>query len=189
MPQIEAWANFYVIMGSAAGALTGLTFIVITLVAGRRQTGDAAWGVGSFTSPTIANFSAVLVFSIVIVAPWTAAWQAALALALGAVWGVGYTAIVLRRMRGEGNYDPVWEDWLWFVAIPFIAYIALLIAAALIPSHERPALFLTAASLLLLLIMCIHNAWDLVIYIAIFDNAGEKDGDGEVGAGEEGAGG
>ena len=30
---LEAWANFYVIVGSSAGGLTGLTFVVIALVA------------------------------------------------------------------------------------------------------------------------------------------------------------
>ena len=32
-PQIESWASFYVIVGSSAGALTGLQFVVMTLIA------------------------------------------------------------------------------------------------------------------------------------------------------------
>ena len=31
---LPTWQNFYVIIGSAAAALTGLTFVVITLIAG-----------------------------------------------------------------------------------------------------------------------------------------------------------
>ncbi len=36
MLPLTNWANFYVIVGSSAGALTGLTFVVISLIAGRR---------------------------------------------------------------------------------------------------------------------------------------------------------
>ena len=33
---LTTWQNFYVIIGSAAAALTGLMFVVITLIAGTR---------------------------------------------------------------------------------------------------------------------------------------------------------
>jgi hypothetical protein len=33
MPSIAAWDNFYVIVGSSAAALTGLQFVVATLIA------------------------------------------------------------------------------------------------------------------------------------------------------------
>ncbi|HLK32996.1 MAG TPA: hypothetical protein VKT29_07890 [Terriglobales bacterium] len=34
------WANFYVIVGSSAGALTGLQFVVIALIAQRQAAGS-----------------------------------------------------------------------------------------------------------------------------------------------------
>ena len=33
MSELDAWDSFYVIIGSAAGALIGLQFVVVTLVA------------------------------------------------------------------------------------------------------------------------------------------------------------
>ena len=33
LPLLAGWANFYVIIGSSAGALTGLQFVVMTLIA------------------------------------------------------------------------------------------------------------------------------------------------------------
>jgi uncharacterized membrane protein len=44
---LQAWTNFYVIISSAAGGLTGLTFVVIALVADAhavRLTTDRATG-------------------------------------------------------------------------------------------------------------------------------------------------
>ena len=55
---LEGWENFYVIVGSSAGGLTGLTFVVIALV------GDAnrirPTGIGAFVTPTIVHFGGVL---------------------------------------------------------------------------------------------------------------------------------
>ena len=47
---LTAWENFYVIIGSSAAALTGLVFVVITLVAGTRErlSGD---GTATFSTP------------------------------------------------------------------------------------------------------------------------------------------
>ena len=59
MTVLAAWENFYVIVGSSAGALIGLQFVVITLIAdtpiaqGQAQAGDA------FATPTIVHFGAV----------------------------------------------------------------------------------------------------------------------------------
>lgn len=39
LPALSAWTNFYVIIGSSAGALTGLTFVVVTLMPRRRLEG------------------------------------------------------------------------------------------------------------------------------------------------------
>jgi hypothetical protein len=54
------WESFYVITGTAGAALTGLTFIVITL-AGDRAERASADGVGAFSTPAVTHFSIALV--------------------------------------------------------------------------------------------------------------------------------
>ena len=39
MTALDGWENFYVIVGSSAGALIGLQFVVLTLIAGRPSCG------------------------------------------------------------------------------------------------------------------------------------------------------
>jgi hypothetical protein len=92
------WANFYVIVGSSAGALTGLTFVVITLVVQMRQRANGL-GFAAFTTPTIVHFGTVLVATALLSVPWPALSPLALLLGLGGVAGVLYTCIVLRRQR------------------------------------------------------------------------------------------
>jgi hypothetical protein len=164
---LTGWENFYVIIGSSAGALTGLTFVAITLVAGTPLRGRG-WGIGTFTTPTVVHFGVVLLISAIISTPWPALWHAALTLGLTGLGGLTYVAIVARRLRlRDGTYDPVAEDWLWYAAVPLVAYAALVVAAILLPGSPEGALFGVAAVVLVLLFVSIHNAWDVVTYIAV----------------------
>ncbi|HEX9038071.1 MAG TPA: hypothetical protein VF808_13890 [Ktedonobacterales bacterium] len=173
MSPMTGWENFYVIVGSSAGALTGLTFVVISLMQGMRAQG-ASWGVAAYTTPTVVHFGTAVVVSALLSAPWPALWQASLALALVGIAGIVYCAVVSRRMGRPVTYAPVAEDWIWFVIVPLVAYIAVLGAALFLPDSPTPALFALGGALLLLLIMGIHNAWDLVTFIAI-EGAGQRD--------------
>ncbi len=56
------------------------------------------------------------------------------------------------------------EDWLFYVLLPFAAYGALAVAAFTARSHVREALFGIGATVLLLLPIGIHDAWDAVTY-------------------------
>ena len=164
---LTGWENFYVIIGSSAGALTGLTFVAITLVAGTPLR-SRGWGIGAFTTPTVVHFGLVLLISAIISAPWSALWHVALTLGLTGVGGLTYVAIVARRLRlRDGTYDPVAEDWLWYAAVPLVAYAALVVAAILLPGSPEGVLFGVAAVVLVLLFVSIHNAWDVVTYIAV----------------------
>src|SRR5712672_3432889 len=59
MPAFAEWESFYVIVGTAAAALIGLQFVVMTLIADRPQITTAEAG-AAFATPTIVHFSAVL---------------------------------------------------------------------------------------------------------------------------------
>src|SRR5262245_58381020 len=161
MLPLTAWGTFYVIVGSSAGALTGLTFVVITLVAGRRQR-EASWSVGTFATPTVVHFGTVLLVSALLSAPWRSLALAALLLGLCGLGGVAYGAIIVRRLHRRLVYQPLHEDWLWFAVVPLVANAALVIMAFLLPGSPVPALFGIGAALALLLFVGVHNAWDVV---------------------------
>ena len=71
MTALSTWENFYVIVGSSAGALIGLQFVVITLIAELPIAG-VAQASSAFGTPTIVHFGAVLLLSAVLSAPWQA---------------------------------------------------------------------------------------------------------------------
>jgi hypothetical protein len=161
-----AWESFYVIAGSSAAVLTGLQFVVIALLTETRRrstTGE----IEAFATPTVVHFGAVLLVSAILSAPWRVLTNAGLVLGMSGAAGVSYVALVIRRARRQTGYRPVLEDWLWHTVLPFIAYAALLGAAVALGRDSHAALFVIAATALLLLFVGIHNAWDTVTYIAI----------------------
>ena len=166
MSLLPAWQNFYVIIGSAAAALTGLMFVVITLIAGTGRRRSSA-SVGAFGTPTVVHFCLALLVAAILSAPWQALWNADLLLGLCGLGGGIYVVIVLRRARRQTEYQPVLEDWLWYTVLPLVSYTALFVAAIVLPGHAVPALFVIGAVTVLLLFIGIHNAWDSVLYIAI----------------------
>ena len=163
MTVLEGWENFYVIVGSSAGALIGLQFVVITLIAERPalRTAEAS---AAFATPSVVHFGVVLLLSAIASAPWKEIIIVSFLWGLVGICGVVYVVVVARRMRVQSAYQPVFEDWLFHVLLPFAAYAVLAISAYAARSHARPALFLVGAAALLLLFIGIHNAWDAVTY-------------------------
>ena len=165
---LTTWQNFYVIIGSAAATLTGLMFVVISLIVGSRaRVSPGSGGIATFSTPTVVHFCVALLIAAILNAPWPALWNAGLLLGLTGLGGVTYVVIVLRRTRRQTDYQLVLEDWLWYTAFPLISYTALVVAAIVLPGNPSPALFGIAAATLMLLFTGIHNAWDTVIYVAI----------------------
>lgn len=168
MTALTDWENFYIIVGGSAGALIGLQFVVITLIADMPMLDDAEQATGVFTTPSVIHFSVVLLLAAIISIPWTAIAPVAVLWGLIGLAGMGYLIIVMRRMRTQIAYEPVFEDWLFHILLPLAAYVMIALAAALARSHERCALFGVGAAALVLLFVGIHNAWDLVTHMVFF---------------------
>jgi hypothetical protein len=171
MTELAKWDSFYVIVGSAAGALIGLQFVVLTLIAERPSAGAAEAG-AAFGSPTIVHFGVVLFLSAFLHAPWQTIAIAAIIWGLIGLGGVVYTVIVARRLRKQPVYKPVFEDWLCHVGLPFFGYAMLALSSLAAASHPREALFGVGGAALLLLFIGIHNAWDSVAYHVLVNVAG-----------------
>ena len=164
MTVLDGWENFYVIVGSSAGALIGLQFVVITLIAGRPiARGDAQAG-GAFATPSVVHFGVVLLLSAIASAPWDEITIVAALWGLLGLAGIAFVVVVARRMRTQTAYEPVFEDWLFHVLLPLAAYTVLAISAYAAQYYARSALFLVGAAALVLLLIGIHNAWDAVTY-------------------------
>jgi hypothetical protein len=161
---IAGWENFYVIVGSSAGALIGLQFVVMTLIATRAIGPGRSQGADAFATPTIVHFGTVLLLSAIACAPWQRLLGVAVSYGVLGLLGMLYQLVVIRRVRTQNVYTPVFEDWAFHALLPFVAYATLAASARLSVVHAANAMFGVAAAALLLLFVGIHNAWDAVTY-------------------------
>jgi hypothetical protein len=179
MTALTEWGNFYVIVGSAAGALIGLQFVVLTLIANRPVAHADAQAGAAFSTPSVVHFGVVLLLSAVVSAPWHGVGSVAALWGLVGLSGIVYTVVVARRLRMQTVYRPVFEDWLFHALLPFAAYAMLAGAASAAHANERTAQFIVGAAVLLLLFIGIHNAWDTVTHLVFVRKQEEQEAERE----------
>ena len=175
MSPMDGWENFYVIVGSSAGALIGLQFVVMTLIAGRSVARGEAQAGAAFATPSVVHFGVVLLLSAMISAPWDGIGAVAILWGLAGLIGIAYVAVVARRMRAQKVYQPVFEDWLFHVVLPLAAYAMLAGSAFAARPRARAALFIVGAAALLLLFIGSHNAWDTVMHLVFVEGSGKRE--------------
>ena len=164
MTVLAGWQNFYVIVGSSAGALIGLQFVVLSLISNLPAERVDPEAGQAFATPTIIHFGTVLVLAGILTAPWRGIAAPTVLIGFIGLCGIVYAIVVSRRMRLQTAYKPEFEDWLFHALLPFAAYITLAVSAVAAHSRTDEALFGVGAASLLLLFVGIHNAWDAVTY-------------------------
>ena len=111
---LKEWETFYVIVGSSAGALTGLQFVVLTLISESGILGSSGEALSAFGSPNVVHFCAALLVSAIFSVPWHGLGPPGAA-AAGPVArrpaGVGPVAGLLRPGRADpGGRRPGGEE-------------------------------------------------------------------------------
>src|SRR3954466_3043468 len=118
MTALSEWQNFYVIVGSSAGALIGLQFVVLTLIAAMPISRGTAQAGAAFSTPNVVHFGAVLLLAGILSAAGREVAPAAVLWGLLGLIGIVYAAVVVRRMRRQSAYKPVFEDWFCSALLP-----------------------------------------------------------------------
>lgn len=164
---LTAWSNFYVMIGSSAAALTGLMFVVITLVTRMERTEDTHAGISTFSTPTVMHFATALLISAVFLAPFRSLVHAGVVVALIGLYGLAHILGVMFRTRRLSFYTADLEDWAWYTILPFVAYAVISGGAIALATAPAQGLFILAGGVVLLIFIGIRNAWDIVTYIII----------------------
>ncbi len=138
------WQSFYVLLGSSAAALTGLTFVVVTISAERGEIARSAsarlTGLRVFVTPTAVHFGAALWLSAVMCIPGQTALSLELLLTVTGVAGLIYCVTLVRPLvTGSFGYKPVLSDWIWNAVLPVIAYLGLAVAGSWCPTGPQSA--------------------------------------------------
>jgi hypothetical protein len=161
---LARWHEFYGLLGAAAATMVALLFVAASLGGSVFATSRQA-GLRFFFSATVVNFALILIISLIALAPLEA-WAAFGAMIASAgLFGLGYYALAWLEIGREGILPQVdFEDRAWYGALPVIGHLVETAAGvALIWRGEG----LAALALALggLLIVGIHNAWDITIWV------------------------
>jgi hypothetical protein len=174
MTPLSQWQTFYEIVGSAAGALTGLQFVVMALMANLPAMESEAEAVAAFSTPSVVHFGFVLALAALDAMPFRNLSHVSIIWATAGIIGIVYTSVTARRIQTQRAYTPDFMDWFYRVILPYLAYSSLLAAALISRPHPTAALFEVAAVTLLLLFIGIHDAWDNATFL-VFYKRGEID--------------
>jgi hypothetical protein len=164
---LKEWHDFYLLLGTAAGTLVGLTFVAITVGAGVIAP-DRETGLRAFTTPTVVHFAAILFACLFVLTPF-ADWPFLGATLLAeALIALAYSCWVwLNIRRADFASSVIMSDRFWYSLLPIIAYTMIAVAAAALPFRAGASLGALAGGLLLLLIAGIRNAWDMALWIVM----------------------
>jgi hypothetical protein len=163
---IKGWENFYVITGSSAAGLTGLTFVVIALASEAKMVRLS--GLRAFITPIVIHFGSVLWIASIMSVPGHTALSLAISTLATGIGLTVYSVLTIYRMYGNrALYRPATQDWIWNATFPSICCVSLLAAGVLVLQHAVPALYLIGGVTMAMLFIGVHNAWDLAVWITV----------------------
>jgi len=161
---LHDWQNFYLLAGTASATLTGLLFVAVSLgthmVVGREDS------IRTFVTPTLVHLIAVVVIAGVMLIPTHTIRSLSGALLVIGVTSVTYALQIILQMRRGLNRDSVDRaHWVWHAALPLASYATVAGVAIWLLNGSLGALDGLVASAALLMIVGVHNAWDLVLWL------------------------
>ena len=163
---VHLWHDFYVLIGTASATLVGLMFVTATIGANLFTEANRE-AMRAFLSPTVVHFTAVLLVCIVMIIPMRHWTTLAVLLAAGAVGGLVHSVRVWVQLFVRRAFRVDVVDRLFYALIPVVAYVLVLVSAALVFMERALALVVLAAALMTLLVVGIRNAWDMTTFIVI----------------------
>ena len=163
LEQLHGWHEFFITLATAAVTLIGAMFVVLS-IGSAMLTPERSLAIRAFFTATVVHLASVLLGGLLTLVPGLDDRIFAALLAIGSLIVLGFSLYVVPVIRRHGT-NIVAEDWFWYAASPILAYLTALAAAAGIVLGWHGSLDLLAASLVLLLITGIRNAWDLIIFL------------------------
>lgn len=162
----EGWDTFFEISGEAAATLTGLIFVVVTLMERSNRT-RMLRAVSIYLTPTVLHFAIVFTISALAEAPRLPLALKAAIVGVGALIGLGNGSWachgMINRTLGATSH---WSDLWLYGAAPTALYAGVLAAAVALAARMEWAVHALAALLIALLLLGIRNGWDLITWIA-----------------------
>ena len=159
MHALAEWRDFYVMIGTASGAMIGATFIVATLTANLER---RALGMQGFITPSAVHLGSVLVGSAILTVPTLTPVSLAILLGAGGVGGAVYSIIAAMRIW---HMKLDLDDRAFYIVLPIMAYATMATAAIMACTSDEPTFETLAVAQVALLVIGMRNAWDMASFV------------------------
>lgn len=163
---LAQWRDFYVMIGTASGAVVGATFVVATLASNVEQ---RAVGMRGFITPTAVHLGSVLLGSAVLCVPTLTPLALTILLAAGGSAGAIYGVVVGTRIW---HLELDLSDRAFYVILPILCYVGVTAAALMVRQAGTFTFEMLATALVLLFVIGMRNAWDMANFMITRDRSG-----------------
>jgi hypothetical protein len=160
---LRDWRDFYAVISAAAATILGAMFVAASIGGGSLDRKHAT-EINLYVTPVVAHLSAVLFAGALTVMPGLTDGILAALLAAGSLAGLAYSAVRWTHITLRVGDSVETGDRVWYALVPVVAYLGIAGSAAFLAQGMSAGLYLLAASLALLLIACLRNAWDLILF-------------------------
>ncbi|HEY1935617.1 MAG TPA: hypothetical protein VGG99_26715 [Acetobacteraceae bacterium] len=161
---LGSWHEFYSLLGTASATMVGLLFVAASVASGAFPDRRAPLRV--FLSASVVHFSSVLAASLVMLAPLRSDYVLAVLILACATVGLVYSCMAWRDTVHDAlNASIDLEDRAWYVFLPVVAYVFELGAAIAIACQAADGCAALALAIGMLLVIGIHNAWDITVWM------------------------
>ena len=161
---LAPWRDFYSVLGEASATMVGLLFVAATLGAGVFSNSRRA-GLRMFLSASVVHFSGILGVCLIVLAPIRSQGALGCLVAACGVFGLGYYGLTWRDTLQEGLLRRIdLEDRIWYGILPVAGYLLETAAGALLASSAEAGCCMLAACAGFLVVVGLHNAWDITLW-------------------------
>jgi hypothetical protein len=167
---LTPWQGFYTLLGGASATMVGLLFVAASISSGAFTAGRTAAS-RMFLSSSVVHFSGILAVCLIVMTPVREpAWFGGMIGACG-VFGLGYYGWTWFDALRDGLAKRLeWDDRFWYAWMPAAGYAAETASGGILMRMPEQGCIMLAASSGLLLLIAIHNAWDITVWSLMRNN-------------------
>ncbi|MDT7555432.1 MAG: hypothetical protein QOI16_4243 [Pseudonocardiales bacterium] len=161
---LAAWHDFYALLGTASATMVGLLFVAASVGSGVFSS-DRIAPLRMFLSASVVHFSGVLAVSLVVLVPLRNQLLFASLVVAGGLFGLAYCAVTWRDTVRDGLSKRIdLEDRIWYAFMPVLGYLLETASGLTLFGRLDLGCSAVALSMGILLLIGIHNAWDITIW-------------------------
>jgi hypothetical protein len=161
---LASWRGFYGLLGEASATMTGLLFVAASVGSGMFRRDQRAAS-RMFLSASVVHFSGILAVCLIVMAPLQSQVLFGSLITAGGLFGLAYYGVTWRDTVRDGLIKRIdLEDRTWYAFLPVGGYLLETASGVALASRLPIGWSILALSVGALLLIGIHNAWDITIW-------------------------